>query len=293
MFDSILEDIKGQFRYGNMISRIILVNVFVFLIFLIVRAFSPGGGGNEFYQNFLSWFSLSSEGINLLKRPWSLFTHMFVHEGMWHLFWNMLILFWFGRIAGDLIGDKKVLPLYIMGGLSGALLYLLFAGLTNQLGIAYGASAAVMSFVVAAAFIAPEYIIHLILIGPVRLKYIALFLVLIDLVMIAESNNTGGRIAHLGGASFGALYVVSLRNGNDLTAYLSQLFDRMGSFFGEVSTSRPGKMKVVHKKKNTDRSIDEMDIQERIDAILDKINHSGYDSLTSEEKEFLYQASKK
>jgi membrane associated rhomboid family serine protease len=274
-----------------MISRIILVNVFIFITFILIRAFTPGNSGG-FYQSLLSWTALSSETINLLKRPWSIISHMFLHVGFWHIFWNMLLLYWFGRISGDLIGDRKILPIYLLGGLAGAFFYLIFAVITGQPGIAYGASAAVMAFVVASGFLAPEYTMHLILIGPVRLKYIALFLVAMDLIMISEANNTGGRIAHLGGALFGGGYVYLLRNGTDLASPLIGILDSFAGIFSkspvrkkiQVSKRRPPESRQPRENQND---------QARIDAILDKINASGYESLTQEEKEFLFLASKK
>ena len=124
MLQSIVDDIKGQFRYGNKIMQIILVNCFVFLGAIIVKAFSPVGTG--FFQNFLEIVALPAGFINVLQKPWTLFTHMILHVGLWHLAFNMLLLYWFGRIVGDLIGDKKILPLYVAGGLFGALFFLLF-----------------------------------------------------------------------------------------------------------------------------------------------------------------------
>ncbi len=286
MVQSVIDDIKAQFRYGNMVVRIILVNGFVFLAVVLIKAFSPGGEANSFFQDFLGVFALSSETIDLLWHPWSLITHMFLHVGLWHLFWNMILLYWFGKIAGDLIGDKRIFPLYILGGLCGAFFYLVYALVTGQLGIAYGASAAVMAFVVASGFVAPEYNMRLILLGNVKLKYIALALVLIDLLMIAENNNTGGRVAHLGGALFGAFYIYNLRQGTDL----AKPFYDMATLFERKDKARS--LTVIHRRNKERGETRELSTQERIDQILDKINESGYDSLTDEEKEFLYQASK-
>ena len=286
MLQSVVDDIKGQFQYGNMISRLMLVNLFVFLSLIIVKAFSPPS--TEIFSEVLSYMALPSVLGKMVLRPWTLLTHMFVHVGVWHLAWNMIMLYWFGRIVGDLIGDKKILPLYILGGLFGAVFYLVFANLTGSGGIAFGASAAVMCFVATAGFVAPEYIIHLILIGPVRLKYVALALIVLDFVAIANAQNTGGSIAHIGGAIFGVLYVNQLRAGNDLTTIFQPL---IRFFSGEGRESKP-KMTVVHKH-STRKKENMVSDQEIIDSILDKISASGYDSLTEEEKEILYQASKK
>lgn len=292
MLQSIVDDIRSQFSYGNKVTQIILVNLFVFFLIVIVKAFSPPDTG--IYSAFLKNLALSSDGWTIIKKPWTLGTHMILHEGLWHMGWNMLILYWFGRIVGDLAGDRRIVPLYILGGLTGALFYMIYtqlAGITN--GLALGASGAVMCFVVAAGFLAPEYNMRLILIGNVRLKYVALAFVLIDLIMLAERNNAGGRFAHLGGAVMGGLFVHMLRQGLDLTSP----FQRTKGF-SVSGQSRKAKipMKVIHNKKRPERIENDpgrsIDIQERIDEILDKINASGYDSLTAEEKDFLYQASK-
>ncbi len=290
MLQSIVNDIKGQFKYGNMITRIILVNIFVFLLILIVKAFSPPQSGTfNFFSNLIV---LSSEGMEILKKPWTVVTHMFVHKGFWHLGWNMILLYWFGRITGDLAGDRRILPLYLLGGLAGAVAYLMYVQVTGVFGSAHGASAAVTCIIVAAAFLAPDYNIRLLIIGNVKLKYIALVLIIMDLAMISESDNTGGRIAHLGGALMGGGFVHFLRQGRDITAGLQQLFYSSSK---RKSQKKPARMAVIQNKKWNKQAQApdnrEEDVQQKIDQILDKINASGYDSLTKEEKEFLYQAS--
>lgn len=290
MIQSIINDIKQEFSYGNMLTRIILVNIFVLIVMVIVKAFSPPETG--IYAAFLDHLALSSDGWTVLKRPWTILTHFVLHEGLWHMGWNMLLLYWFGRIVGDLAGDKRVLPLYILGGLGGALLFLIYAQLASISGsIAYGASGAVMCFVVAAGFLAPDYNMRLLLIGDVRLKYIAAALVIIDLIMLAENNSPGSRFGHLGGVLMGGFFVHMLRRGVDLSSPLQ--FGRTSSF---KNKSKSAPMTVIHNKKRPEKpspkSLRNLDTQERIDGILDKINATGYDSLTAEEKDFLYQASK-
>ncbi len=290
MLQSIVDDIKGQFRYGNKIMQIILVNCFVFLGAIIVKAFSPVGTG--FFQNFLEMVALPAGFINVLQRPWTLFTHMILHVGLWHLAFNMLLLYWFGRIVGDLIGDKKILPLYIAGGLFGALFFLLFTPVLGLSGIAYGASSAVMAFVVAAGFLAPEYNMRLILLGDVKLKWIVLVLVLLDVIQLASgSTNPGGSIAHIGGAIFGGLYIYLLQQGTDLLGFLPSQQARIGRRPKKQKT----RMTVVHNvRTNTESSQQSqgaINLQSEVDRILDKINASGYDSLSAEDKEILYRAS--
>lgn len=288
MLQSIIDDIRGQFRYGNKVMQIILINLFVFVGIVIIRAFSPSHTG--FFDIFFEWIALPSGWLSLFQKPWTLFTHMFVHKGLWHFGWNMLMFYWFGKIVGDLIGDKKIVPLYISGGIFGAIFYLLYASLVNIVGIAFGASAAVMTFVVAAGFLAPDYNMRLILLGDVKLKYIAAVLFFLDFVSISEASNTGGAIAHIGGAIFGGLYIYLLQNGTDLLQFKSI----------QKSSTNPRRtnksMKVVHSSKSKAISQPKKkspDLQAEVDKILDKINESGYDSLSAEDKEILFQASKK
>ncbi len=288
MVQSIVDDITAQFRYGNKIVQIILINFLIFFAIVIIKAFSPAG--SAFFGEFMSWIALPAGWFATLKKPWTLLSHMFVHQGLWHIAWNMIMLYWFGKIVGDLIGDKKILPLYFGGGLFGALVFLLFSPWLGLGGIAYGASAAVMAFVVAAGFLAPEYNMRLILLGDVKLKWISLALVLIDLVMLSEANNPGGRIAHLGGAVFGGLYIYLLQQGTDLLAF----------FQPNQETPRrkktKSKLKVVHNvgsnQKQTKTPQKSKDLQLEVDKILDKINATGYESLSPEDKEVLFRASK-
>ena len=288
MFQSVIDDIKAQFSYGNMVSKIILVNLFVFLFIIIVKAFTPAGSG--VYDTLIDFIALPADGWELLKKPWTIFTYMFLHEGIWHFAWNMIMLYWFGRILGDLMGDKRMLPLYILGGLAGALMYIIYVQLSGTLGNVRGASAAISCIIVTAALVAPEYNIRLLLIGNVRLKYIALALFVFDLVSIAEGNNVGGNFTHIGGAIMGIVFIYMLRQGMDFT----KPFDKDISLFTKKKKQAP--MKVVHNKKFPKRKADTeprpVNVQERIDEILDKINVSGYDSLNPEEKDFLYKASK-
>ncbi|MDX1477837.1 MAG: rhomboid family intramembrane serine protease [Saprospiraceae bacterium] len=305
MFASILEDVKQQFRFGNRITRLIIFNTAAFiavnlvkLIFTMSAGFQAGGG----FQSFMSWLQLSSDIVHDFTHPWVFITHMFLHLGFWHFLFNMLFLYWFGRIVADLIGDDKVYPLYFMAGLSGALIFLITAPLIYPATIpAYGASAAVMGFVVASGVLAPDYVMRLLFIGDVKLKYIVFALVLLDLFSIANLSNTGGHFAHLGGAAFGWLFVVMLRQGSDL----SQPFNRLLDWFerllsGGRKAAKPKKTRVFvrHVRERKGRRASDSgkapgDDQDRIDAILDKIKASGYESLTPEEKEFLFRASKK
>lgn len=313
MLDSIWQDIKQQLNYGNMITRIIIVNVAVFLginiLKIVLRLFNEWQIP-EVYNTILHYLCISADPWLVLFRPWTLITNMFLHEGLMHILFNMLFLYWFGRIVGDLIGDRKILPLYLMGGLAGGLAFFVSANLIGYGGggplFALGASGAVMAVVLAAGVLAPEYVMRLILIGDVRLKYIVAVLVILDLVSLGNDMNTGGHFAHLGGAAFGWFFVTQLRNGNDLSIPVNGWLDRLGEFWDNLSDrlqGKPRKPRVVYR--NTDKmkqrssrpnavsDTESPQHQEKLDTILDKIKQSGYESLSAEEKEFLFNASKK
>ncbi len=305
MFDSIREDVKAQFRSGNMVTRIILVNTAFFVGILILKLLLSIAVDQSFpspsYEKYVAPFlELSSSFWTTLTRPWVLFTHMFMHYGLFHFIFNMLWLYWFGRIVGDLIGDRKILPIYLLSGLASAFLLMTVAAFNTPFAIgasAIGASGAVFGLTIAAATIAPEYSMRLILIGDVRLKYIAMAAILLQLVALAGNSNAGGTFGHIGGLIMGYIYVVQLRRGNDLAIPVNRILDKIQNFFQKDDRQKP---KVVYrnpnlkKKGNNSKGNSATDIshEEKLDAILDKIKQKGMSSLTEEEKEFLLNASK-
>lgn len=293
MFQSIGQDIRNAFDFGNMVIKLIIINVAVFVVTALTEAFFP------FFYNthILPYIAIPGDIHMLIYRPWTILTHMFVHSGVWHLAWNMITLYWFGNIAGDLLGDRRILPVYIMGGITGAVFYILSYTLLPGIGsMALGASAATLAIVFMAIYTAPDYIVHLILLGPVRIKYIGLAIFFIDLLGTRSSDNTGGHFAHIGGILFGILFVQLLRSGTDLSAIFKRekkLLPKRSDNFNRTKS----KLKVAHKassvattKERT--SARNSDLSQRVDEILDKIKQNGYNSLTDEEKDILYQASK-
>lgn len=307
MFGSIADDIRRELNYGNRITRLVIFNIAIFIAINLVRlfytissGFSPGLG----FQEFLKYVALSSDLVFDVTHPWVFLTHMFVHVGFFHVLFNMLFLYWFGRITADFLGDHRIYPIYFLSGFAGALIYLITSPLIGGGSIAYGASAAVMGVVVSAAAIAPDYTMRLLFLGDVKLKYIALVLVLLDVFALGSMANFGGHAGHIGGAAFGWLFVTMLKQGTDMSVPFNNL---IGWFQGILSgkprkTNRRTKRNKVfvresnvrkkggHKADNAPRQADQ---QARIDAILDKIKAKGYDSLSEEEKEFLFKASKK
>jgi membrane associated rhomboid family serine protease len=256
------------------------------MIFALFKAFFPST-----YGQVIHYFMITPELSILLRQPWSIVTYMFLHEGFMHLLWNMLLFYTFGNILGDLLGDKKVLPTYILGGIAGIVFYILATFLVPYVSNSYaiGASAAVMAVVFSAVITAPDYMISLILIGPVRIKYLALFMLFFDIIGTRDESNSGGHFGHLGGVFMGCILVYSLRRGIDF----SELVPKKALQRNPKTSQRPPHLKVVKdiNKKSNSVSISMTD-QERIDAILDKINKSGYSSLTDDEQQFLKKASK-
>lgn len=298
MFQSILDDLKQAIRSGNMITRLIIINCIVFFITAIGKALFPSA-----YDFIFPYIALPGNLLELVTRPWTVITHMFIHAGAMHLLFNMLFLYWFGRIVGDLLGDRRILPLYFLGGLIGAAAYIISHQLLpSAVGpYAVGASAAIMCMVATAGAIAPDYIIRLIFIGDVRLKYVVLFIILMDLIGATEGN-TGGHIAHLGGAALGFMFVKQLHAGSDISSPMENLLKKITAWVSDnpVETrSRKKKktpLKVAHKGKpahRQDKAPKPQNFQAELDRILDKIKEDGYESLSAEEKEFLFQASKK
>jgi membrane associated rhomboid family serine protease len=299
MFRSLIDDIQQQFRVGNMVTRLVFLNLAAFLtlgIFRLVLWLGNAGVVPGFYYQIRKYLTLSSDPWFDLTHPWVFITAIFLHEGLWHLIWNMVFLYWFGRIVGDLIGNHRVWPIYFMGGLVGGLCFILGASFLpyGQGGEVYalGASGSVMALVLAAGMIAPDYRLHLLIIGEVSLKYIVAVLVIIDMISLSNNINTGGHLAHLGGAFFGYLFVVLLRQGYDLSLGLNQLMEKLERLFQK----RRPQPKIVYRKpvgtENPSKKPAKASGAAELDLILDKIKHKGLDSLTEEERKFLENQSK-
>jgi membrane associated rhomboid family serine protease len=303
--NSIWDDLKWQYRYGSPLIRIIILNaaVFVFINLLLLFDFFTGKNIGTLVSSYLSFWSDST----FFFRPWSILTFQFMHAGFLHLLFNMLALYWFGQIVQDFIGKNKIWPLYLMGGFAGAVLFSIgyhVVNLTNPGHVSaevIGASAGVMAMVLAAATLSPDYEIRLVIFGPVKIKWIAFVYVVLDFLMIRDSN-AGGHIAHLGGALYGWIYVRQLRNGHDLARPYYAVVDFFTGLFRKkdklkVEYRRPEKeyANMGNKKqsqKQSQQNTQQRSKQERLDEILDKISKSGYESLNKEEKDFLFQISK-
>ncbi|WP_299819341.1 rhomboid family intramembrane serine protease [uncultured Pontibacter sp.] len=299
---SIIDDIKHSFKQpNNTLKQLILINVCVFVVLIVTRTILVLTGGAGVYSLLMRFIALNSDLFTFITRPWTLITYFFTHEGFLHIIFNMLNLYWFGQLIREYLGERKLLSLYILGGIAGGVLYMLsynfipyFAD-RAAFSFMIGASASVLAIVVAAATLLPNYTFNLILIGPIRIKYIAAFLVLLS-ISGAVGDNAGGNIAHLGGAFIGWLFVRQLQRGNDMGRPVLAIID----FFGNLFKSKP-KLKVTHRTANpfsngrstTTTQPGGKPSQKEIDLILDKISSSGYESLSKEEKQKLFQASQK
>lgn len=279
------QNIKLFFMQKSTLPRLMFVNIAVFVITYATGIFMwlMNSGSVELINSKLA--VPADIGI-LASRPWTLVTYMFIHNGLGHLFFNMLALYFGGMIFTQYLSDRKLLWTYLLGGLAGALLYILsfnvFPAFNANLQTSYalGASASVLAIIVASATYMPTYRINLWMFGSVQLKYLAIIFVGVDFLSIT-GGNAGGHIAHLGGALYGFVYVQLMNKNIDL----GKLFGRRPKMKVERNASRP----LTDDEYNRRRANE----QARVDAILDKIARNGYSSLTQEEKDFLFTSSKK
>jgi membrane associated rhomboid family serine protease len=316
LFNSIWDDLKYSLRAGSMVTKLMVVNFAVFVgvslahlvVWLAVGA--NGGRARELFYDGLNWLCMPASAVRILMQPWSLFTSLFLHAELGHFLGNTIALYLFGTLVSDLIGNRRVLPLYLLAGLFGNMLFYGAAQLFPSIvhynhaeSFALGASGAIMGLGGAALVLAPDYRVMLFLLGEVKVKYIVLVLLLLDLVGIAHNINTGGHAAHIGGFAFGCLFVVQMRGGRDLSAPVNRLFDKIADRFdrGRNQKRRPRRKAQMAVKgpfgpvkgSPAVSEHEEMSFQEKLDLILDKIKAQGYQNLTPEEKEFLHNASKK
>ncbi|MCP4314142.1 MAG: rhomboid family intramembrane serine protease [Bacteroidetes bacterium] len=293
---NIIDEIKESFKQGTTLHKLIYLNLGVFLAVQLVRIALLLSNNQDLYDTFLTYLAVPSNPEVLIRRPWTIITYMFLHEGFIHILFNLLWLYWFGTLFVQELGLKKLLSTYLLGGISGGLLFVLFYNLfpvfdqVSENAITLGASASVMAVIVAAAAYRPDRKMHLVLIGPVKVGYIALAMFIVS-SLIEFSNNTGGKIAHIGGALTGFLFAYYYKQGKDITRGFDRMMDRIATWF------QPGKqrMKVTHKRPVDDIEYNKhkSEEQKEVDIILDKISKGGYDNLTSKEKELLFKMSDK
>ncbi|MCA8829034.1 rhomboid family intramembrane serine protease [Hymenobacter pini] len=296
---SIVTDIRTAFsRRDNALNQLLLINVLVFVFLVLTKAIMSLSGVGDYFLNVLRQFQLPSDIPSLLRHPWTLLTYAFSHQEFWHILFNLLNLYYFGALIREYLGDRRLVSLYMLGALAGALFFLLsfnlLPALRPMVGIPLlGASASVTAIIMAAATLLPDYTFMLFLLGPVRIKYIAAVVILLSVLAINQGN-PGGGIAHIGGALLGYLFVKQLQAGRDL----GRPVQAVGDFFVRLVTGRPN-LRVTHRSAasapaaKTKSGPASQPGEDEINLILDKISHSGYESLSKEEKQKLFRASQK
>ncbi|WP_294140400.1 rhomboid family intramembrane serine protease [uncultured Sanguibacteroides sp.] len=296
--EGIWSGIKRSFKQGSALSRLIYINIAAFIIIKLVSVFFLLAGYREMDNFLLPYLGVPAYPYNLLRTPWTIVTYMFTQFGFFHLLFNMLWLYWFGSIFLNYFSERKLTGIYILGGVSGAIVYMaayaIFPAFATEryFSWAVGASASIMAIVFAVCTYLPNHRIYIFLIGPVKLIHLALFTAAIDIISI-PSGNAGGHIAHLGGALFGYLFTLGIRKNRDIASGIINLFEKIGKLFVPRKNMR-GKYKKKVSDMN-DREYNEYKKQkdDRINDILDKISKSGYESLTKEEKEILFKSGRK
>lgn len=312
-----LDELKRMYREGSILIRLIYINVGVFLVIRLLSIFiflfdvhpaplDPKRGG-ILADIIFNWFASTADLSSLIMRPWSLISYMFLHIGLMHLLFNMLVLYFAGSLFLHYLGSKRMRAMYILGGLGGVILFILSYNIfpqfwdhtTNPI---LGASAAVVAILIGISTYRPEHPVYLFFIPiPIRLKWIGIGSVVVYFLNI-QGNNAGGEIAHIGGAIVGFWSVRHILSGKgDPLLRFDQWVEGIPSSLGLTGG---GKMKVKHsarkgkgKKRPRDMTDEEYNAkkkaeQDEIDKILDKISKSGYESLTKKEKDTLFRASK-
>lgn len=294
---TIITDLRDTFRRGSIYIQLIYINVAVFVAItlagVMLQLFNAENAGGLFL-----WLELPASPARFLMQPWSLLTYMFMHGGLLHILFNMLWLYWFGALFLNVFSAKHLRGLYILGGICGGILYMaaynVFPYFRDAVPFSYllGASASVLSVGVATAVREPDYPVQFLFIGTVRLKYVALFMVALDLLFLT-ADNAGGHLAHLGGALAGWWFASELVKGRDLTRWINIALDCCSGRWHRAP--RKPKMEVHYGDKQKDYEFNERKKArtDEIDRILDKLRKSGYGSLTEEEKKSLFDASEK
>ena len=292
---TVVDDLKLQYKIGGIAIRLIFWNILFFVVpevvFALLKLFSVP-------INYVEYVSLSSNSINLFWKPWSVLSYAFFHSGIIHLLMNMLMLFYVGRLFTTFFTQKQFLGIYILGAIFSGIVYIIgyafLPALMNVNTDMVGASGAIMTVLIATVTYQPFMEVRLFGVWKLPLWQIAFLFLFIDMIQL-PMNNTGGHIAHLGGALFGFIYIKLLVNGTDLSTIVSTVIDFFVNLF-QPSKKTPFKKVHVNPKKPFTKSTSKIVVkdksQQQIDEILDKISQSGYDALTAEEKEFLFKAGK-
>ena len=285
-----LKELFLKYKVADPLYKLIYINLLVFILVQICHTSSFLFQSALF--DLVFWLGMPSNLSSLLLKPWTLITYMFTHSGLMHILFNLIWLYFSGQIFLQYFNKQKLFSLYILGGITGGLTYLIaynlhpvFSGQSSQL---IGASAAVLAILFAVATYVPNYRVNLIFFGLIPIKYLAIASVFIDIISIPKGN-AGGHIAHLGGALIGTYFIQKWKKGKDITLSIDGVIESFLNLFKKKH------LKTVYKRPKTDDEFrsDKAERSVKIDTILDKIAKSGYDSLTEKEKEYLFKNSKK
>jgi len=298
----VLEEFKNAFqRPNNAHVQLIFINVVVFMVLAVFYVFTTAAGFSAFFESIHSQLAIPAPFFSFLAKPWTIITYSFVHDltGIFHILFNMLVFYWFGKIFIEYLGSDKLIAIYVLGAIAGGVFYLLVYNTipfyTERIPLhgMVGASAAVYAVLVATATLLPEYTFFLLFIGPVRIKYIALGYIVISFLG-SVGGNAGGNIAHLGGALMGYVYIKQMQVGVNWGGWITSVLVWIRGLFTTQSKVKVTYRSAEPKSKATKSGSGQTKAsQDEIDAILDKISDRGYESLTKEEKEKLFNASKK
>ncbi len=295
MFD----EFKSAFnRPNNGHVQLIIINVVIFLFLVVTYVISSISESPKLFEYVRDIFSIPAALPAFLARPWTLITYAFAHDwlSIWHILNNMIVLYWFGKLFIEYLGNDKLIAVYVLGAMAGSIMYLLifntipyYVAVQNSFPGMVGASAAVFAVMVAISTLLPDYTFFLLFLGPVKIKYISLFFIIVSFIGTVGPNE-GGNIAHLGGALIGYVYTRQLQAGVNWGGWITSVI----YWFKGLLTASP-RVKVTYRKdepRKTGTNFNKA-TQEEIDKILDKISDKGYESLSKEEKEKLFNASKK
>jgi len=290
---NIIDEIKASFNFGSNLVKLIYINLSVFILAIVIELFAFLFQIENVENYILNFFAVPAGLTTLLFRPWTIISYMFLHVDFLHVLFNILWLYWFGSIFLKFLSEKQLLTVYLLGGIFGAVFYIAAFNLfpvfaeVKAISNCRGASASVMAIVVATTVIAPNYHVYIPFLNQVKIKYIAIIFIVLDLMQIPISNS-GGHIAHIGGMVLGFLYVRNFQQGKDFGRRFDILLYKFFSLF-----IKRKKMKVSYKRPVSDMEYNAQRAkkQEKIDVVLDKIAKSGYESLTKEEKDLLFKMS--
>lgn len=293
--EKILGNIKRQFSEGNILNRLIWINIAVFIVLFVVQLITK----LFLLQGFdlTQYIGLSSD-LGSLWKVWTIFTYMFVHLDLWHIFFNMLLLYMFGQLFVSSFNYKQLGSLYFLGGVAGGLLFLIAYNLipyyveTAGNSLLIGASGAVMAIIFGISFYRPDFKVRLFFVIDIKLIYLALGLFILDFIALTSSN-AGGAIAHIGGAAMGILFAQQMKQGKDITKFITHTIDNLVGLFKKGPRKPSGKFtgKFQERRDAYNYNARKKEHNEQIDKILDKIKASGYNSLTKDEKKQLFDAS--